>query len=178
MVPEKGYFARRKLCRLTVTDDFNTTDCTSSHFYVKVRTVYCSLEEKQMEIASSEAAEILDLDVPQKIDTINKTEVCARVIAGPDVQFGRRGKVSVLHMEVVAASGNYFTLEDLKKMSLRRDEIYQFEELCRRRRGHIGALYFPRVSADDIDIRPGVHFIDPEKGVRVTFFLTKLLPYD
>ncbi len=119
-----------------------------------------------------------DIDSPQKLGTINNIAVYTKVIAGPDTQFGRRGKVSVLHLDVVAASGNNFTLEDLKKMSLRRDEVYELENLYRRRHQQLGAQYFPSAPADDIDIRPGVIFIDPEKGVRVTFFLTKLLPYD
>jgi len=134
-----------------------------------------------MEVASTDTA-INDIySTPQKIDVVNNVEVSVKVIAGPGVQFNRDGKVSVLHLRLVSASGKLLSLAELKQMSIQRNELRLLELLCQRNQQLLASLYFPGTDATDVLYRPGVSFfdLDPENGgVQITFFLAKRLPCD
>ncbi len=118
-------------------------------------------------------------NVLHKIDNINTVEICIKVIAGPDRLYGRNGNSLVTHLELVSNTGKRFTSNDLRLMSLRRNELGEFEDLCRRRISLLASLVYPEVPVAKVALRLGVRFIDPETDeIRNTFFLSRSLPID
>lgn len=118
-------------------------------------------------------------DSLHKLDTICTVEIFVQPIAGPDILYERRGRVSIIHLEIVSSLGKRFTSADMRRMCLSRHEVSEIEELCKRRSNLLASIFFPDTPANKVVLRPGVRFIDPETNeLHVTFFLVKPLPDD
>jgi hypothetical protein len=114
-----------------------------------------------------------------KIDSINTIEIHVQVMAGPDKMYNYDGDYLVAHLEVVSKTGERLLAKDLDLISLDRNELHKLEDLCRKRLKLLATYVYPNVSVNQITLRPGVRFIDPEtKEVHVTFFLNRKLPAD